>query len=203
MLVSLPSCGLYGSSLETYGEGAGTPGAATTDLRVVTEEVEGGLVAEGNVYDTVVSESAHGGERGALLSTTLGGGRDEQTSVLAPEGTSLPLATGLVPEGAPLGREVAVAGGDTEEEGIVLLEDGGVGEGGDGAILGRGVHLGEDLLGEGLLDLVEVDGTAGRLDALGLSLRKGLHVAVHRVLWAVVLVKGMEAFYSPDLACNG
>lgn len=53
----------------TYGESTSTPGAATTDLAVVAEEVEGGLVAEGNVDDAVVGEGAHGSESGALLST--------------------------------------------------------------------------------------------------------------------------------------
>lgn len=168
--------------MKTYGEGAGTPGAATTDLGVVAEEVEGGLVAERHVDDAVVSEGAHGGDSSALLSTTLSSGGDEETGVLAPEGTGLPLAAGAVPERAPLGGEVAVAGGDTQKESIVLLEDGGVGEGGDGVVLGRGVHLVENLLRQGLLDAVEVDGTAGRLDALGLSLGKSLYVAVHGVL---------------------
>jgi hypothetical protein len=47
--------------------------------------VESGLVAERNVDDTVVSESAHGGKGCALLSTSLSAGADEETSVLAPE----------------------------------------------------------------------------------------------------------------------
>lgn len=54
---------------KSYGEGTSTPGAATADLAVVTEEVEGGLVAEGNVDDAVVGEGAHGSKSGALLST--------------------------------------------------------------------------------------------------------------------------------------
>lgn len=53
----------------TYGEGTSTPGTATADLAVVAEEVEGGLVAEGNVDDAVVGEGAHGSKSGALLST--------------------------------------------------------------------------------------------------------------------------------------
>jgi hypothetical protein len=68
-----------------YGEGAGTPCTASTDLAVVSEEVERGLVTERDVDDTVVSKSAHSGKCCALLSTTLGASADEQTGVLAPE----------------------------------------------------------------------------------------------------------------------
>lgn len=109
-------------------------------------------------------------------------GRHKETGVFAPETTGLPLLAGVVPEGPPLGREVAVAGGDTHKEGIVLLEDGGVGDLRDRGVLGRSVHLGENLLGEGLLDAVEVDGTASLADALGLSLGKGLDVTPGGVL---------------------
>lgn len=167
---------------ETYSESTSTPGATTVDLLEVGKERECSLVAERNVEETVVGEGAHGSDSSGLLATTEGTGRDEETGVLAPEATSSPDATGAVPEGLPLGGEVAVAGGDTQKESIVLLEDGGVGEGGDGVVLGRGVHLVENLLRQGLLDAVEVDGTAGRLDALGLSLGKSLYVAVHGVL---------------------
>ena len=52
----------------------------------------------------------------------------------------------------PLSGEVAVTGGDAHEEGVVFHEDGGVAEDGDVGVLGRGVHLGEDLLGERLLN---------------------------------------------------
>lgn len=48
--------------------------------------------------------------------------------------------------------------------------------------LGRGVHLGQNLLGESLLNLVDVDGAAGFSDTFGLSLGQLLDVAVHRVL---------------------
>lgn len=105
---------------------------------------------------------------------------------LAPVGTVLPLATSLVPEGLPLGREVTITGRDTEEEGIVLLESGRVLEGRDAAVLWRGVHLGQDLLRESLRDLVEVAGTAGGLDTLGLLLGNGLDVTPGGVLDANV-----------------
>ena len=76
---------------------------------------------------------------------------------------------------------VTVSGGDTEEETVVLLEGLGVGE--DWVVgLGRGVHLSEDLSVEGLLDLVDVDLTAGLSDTSGLLLDHLQDVAVHRVL---------------------
>ncbi|KAI7165207.1 Minor allergen Cla h [Hortaea werneckii] len=161
--------------------------ATTTDLTHVSEDAEGGLVAQRHVDDAVVGEGGHGSNDGALLATTLGGGGDEHTGVpWTTLGTVLPLATSLVPESLPLSREVTVTGRDTEEEGIVLLESGWVLEGRDAAVLWRGVHLGQDLLWERLRDLVEVAGTAGGLDTLGLLLGDGLDVTPGGVLDANV-----------------
>ena len=174
------------------GESTRAPSRAATDLAVVTEKVEGSLVAERHVDDAVVGEGAHGRDSGALLSTALGRGADEQTCVLAPEAAGLPLLASVVPEGPPLGREVTVAGRDAHQEGVVLLEGGWVGHLGDRGVLLGGVHLGQDILGEGLGDAVEVDGAAGFSDALGLSLGELLNVAIGGVLEAVVLVVGNE-----------
>lgn len=44
------------------------------------------------------------------------------------------------------------------------------------------MHLGKDILGEGLLDLVDVDNTTGLSDTSGLLLDELEDVAVHRVL---------------------
>lgn len=82
----------------------------------------------------------------------------------------------------PLGGEVSVSGGDAEEESIVGLEGGGILEEGDVSGLGGSVHLGEDVLGEGLGDLEEVGGATGLFDTGLLSLGELLDVAVHRVL---------------------
>jgi hypothetical protein len=49
-----------------------------------------------------------------------------------------------------LGGEVSVTGRDAEEEGVVLLKGGRVVKGLDGGVLGRSVHLGQDLLRESL-----------------------------------------------------
>ena len=120
------------------------------NLVEVAELSENGLVAKGNVDETVVSESAHGGESSRLLATTLGAGGNEETGVLPPEAARGPDATSLVPEGLPLGREVTVTGGDTEQNGIVGKEVSGLSNGVAG--LGRSVHLAQDFLAEGLCD---------------------------------------------------
>lgn len=124
------------------------------------------LISEGHVDDTLVSKGAHRRDDGALLTTTLASSRHEDTGKLSVVCTSSPLLASAVPEGLPLRGEVTVAGGDTKEEGIELLELRGVGEDLDVGGLGRGVHLGEDLIGEGLLDLEEGGRAAGLLDAL-------------------------------------
>jgi hypothetical protein len=46
-----------------------------------------------------VSEGAHGGEGGGLLSSTGAGTGDEEAGVLAVEAAGLPLTAGAVPEG--------------------------------------------------------------------------------------------------------
>lgn len=54
----------------------------------------------------------------------------------------------------PLGGEVPVPGGDTEEEGVIGGQDV---DGDQGVVgFGRGMHLGEDLLREGFRDSVVV-----------------------------------------------
>jgi hypothetical protein len=122
------------------------------DLREVGELAERVLVSERNEGETVVSQSAHGGEGSGFLTTTGGTSGNEDTGRLAPVTTASPDTTGLVPEGLPLGGEVSVTGGDTEEDGVVLEESVGLG---DGVVtLWGSVHLGQDLLGESLGDPV-------------------------------------------------
>jgi len=163
-------------------EGTGAPSTATANLREISQDTEGLGVTEGDIDEAVVSEGGDSVLSSGLLTTTLGGGRDEDTGHLAPETTRSPLLASLVPESLPLGGEVSVTGGDTKEEGIVALKDGGVVEGRDDGGLGRSVHLGEDILGEGLGDLEEVGRAASLLNTGLLSLGQLLDVAVHRVL---------------------
>lgn len=61
------------------------------DLSEISELLESSRVSERNVDETVVGESAHGGDGSGLLTSTKTGGRDEDTSVLAGERTALPL----------------------------------------------------------------------------------------------------------------
>jgi hypothetical protein len=103
------------------GECASAPWGATSDLVDIGEDVECGLVSKGDVDETVVGEGGEGGNRSGFLPTSNGSSGDEDTCVLAPEGTGLPLTAGLVPEGLPLGGEVTVTSGNAKEEAIVRL----------------------------------------------------------------------------------
>lgn len=114
-----------------------------------------GLVAKRDIDHAVVSKRAHGGDAGRLLTSTEGSGGDEKASVLAPEATLLPLAAGAIEECLPLGREIAVASGDPEENTVVLCKLLGS-NAGNGRILGWGVHLLEDFLGKGFLNPVKL-----------------------------------------------
>lgn len=99
----------------------------------------------------MVGKGTHCGDGSALLSSPLRSGGDEQATVFPPVTTSIPHLAGGIPEGFPLGREVAVASWNTHQESIVLLELFS-GDEGDILALPRGVHFGEDLFGEGLLN---------------------------------------------------
>ena len=101
----------------------------------------------------MVRKGAHGRQRRALLAAALGGGRDEEAGVLAVVGARLPLLARVVPKGLPLVGQVAEAGRDPEEEGVILFELL-RGDEGDRCRLGGCVHFGQDLLGEGLFDSV-------------------------------------------------
>lgn len=120
------------------------------DLVQVGQLSEDGLIAEGNVDEAVVSQSAHGSKSSRLLATTLGTGGNEETSVLAPEATGSPDAAGLIPESLPLGREVTVTGRNTEQNRVEGKQVRGLSNG--VASLSRGVHLAEDFVVQGLGD---------------------------------------------------
>ena len=164
----------------TYSKGTSAPSATTMNLTEVGKLTEGSLVSQRDIEEAMVSEGAHGSESSRLLATTLGASRDEKTGILSPEATSGPDATGLVPESLPLGREVTVASGDPEENGIVLEELSGFGDRVGG--LGRSMHLLQDLIREGLGNLVHIGLATGSFNALLLGLGQLLDVAVHGVL---------------------
>ena len=151
------------------------------DLGEVGELLEGLCVPEWYVDDAVVGQGTHGSQGGALLSSTKASSRDKQASVLAVERTLLPELAGRVPKGLPLSREVAVTGGNAEQEGVIGLEDVGRDEG-DRLVLAWGVHLAEDLLRQSLLHLIEVCLATSSLNALLLGLGDLGNVPVHGVL---------------------
>ena len=154
------------------------------------------LVSERNIKQAMMGEGAHMCDDGALLPTTKTGGADEDARVLPPEATGLPEPAGGIPERLPLGGEVAVTRGHAEQEGIVLGQVGRVGECGDVGVLGRSVHLTQDVFGEGFRDLVQITGASGRLDAFGFRLGHLLDVTPGGVLFGIVsigcLFKGKE-----------
>lgn len=80
------------------------------------------LIAQRHIDDAMMRHGAHGRDDGALLPAARRSRGDEDAGVLAPIGAVGPLLAGVVPEGLPLGGEVAVAGRDAEEEGVVLRE---------------------------------------------------------------------------------
>ena len=146
------------------------------DLSDVRQLREGFCVAEGNVGDPVVGEGGHGRYGGGFLSTAETTGGDEHATKLAVEFTLLPELAGRIPKRLqrkyiyslssgttqkkredhhvlaylPLRREVAVSGGNTEKEAIIVGQFCGADDGVVG--LGGGVHLGQNLLGESLGD---------------------------------------------------
>lgn len=133
-----------------YSKSTSTPSATAVDLLQVGEHREDGLVAERDVDEAVVGEGAHGGNGSRLLATTKGTGGNKETGVLAPVAARGPDTTGPVPEGLPLSGEVTVASGDTEKDGVVVLQsvdlDDGVRR------LRRSVHPREDVIGKSLSD---------------------------------------------------
>ena len=135
----------------THSKRSGPPRTPTPHRGQIGQGRKRRGITQRHIDHAVVGEGAHGRQRRALLAAALGRGADEDADVLAVVAARLPLLARLVPEGFPLSREVAVPRRDAEEEGVVLFELVG-GDEGDGAGLAGGVHLGEDLLGEGLFD---------------------------------------------------
>ena len=137
------------------GKRARAPRAAAPHLVQPGKEREGGFVSQGHVDQPVVGEGAHAGYGGALLPSALGRRRHEDAGVFAPVAAGLPLLAGGVPECFPLRGEVAVAGGDAEEKGVVCFEL----VGSDCGDIGfrRGVHFGEDFGGKSFGDSMGED----------------------------------------------
>lgn len=141
---------------EPYRKSPRAPRTPAMHLLQVRQLPERRLVPQRHIDHAMMREGAHGRDASRLLPSAQAGGGDEEPRVLAPETALHPLAAGAVEEGLPLGGEVAVAGGNAEEHAIVLLELGGR-DFGDGGVLGRGVHLGEDFFRKGFFDSARQD----------------------------------------------
>lgn len=162
----------------TSSDGTSTVSANTVNL------VQVGLLSEGavtqrNVVDSVVDKKGNGGEVRSLVTTVLGSSRGEGGSEFANERAGSPETTSLVEEGADLGRSTAVAGGEAENESVVLLEGirGDDGEARDGGLVG--VHLAEHFFREGLSELVNVDSGTSGLGALNNLLSELSDMSIH------------------------
>ena len=153
---------MYGKK-NTHGKSTGTPRSPTPHRGQIGQGRKRRGVTQRHIDHAVVGEGAHRRQRRALLSTALGSGADENANVLAVVAARLPLFARLVPEGFPLIWEITESRRDTEEEGVILFEFVG-GDEWDGAGLAGSMHLGEDLLGEGLFDSTR--GEQVRIDLL-------------------------------------
>lgn len=150
------------------------------DLIERSELGKGVLVTQGHVDDTMVGKSGNGVEGSHLLTTTGGASGDKEASVLAVKSALGPETSSRVPESLPLSREVAVTGGDSKEETVVLSQGAGRGNGVLG--LGGSMHLTQDLFRESLGDLKEVSGATSSLDTGLDSLGEGADVTVGGVV---------------------
>lgn len=163
--------------METHGKSPCTPRSTTPHLLQIRQRRKRRGVTQRYIDHAMVRESAHSRQRRALLSSSLRGGTDEDTNIFPVVSASLPLLASLVPEGFPLGREVAITGGNAKEEGVIFFKLVG-GDEGDGAGLAGCVHLGEDLFGEGLLDSRR--GKAGQFRSL--AHREGVKCSLAQVV---------------------
>ena len=147
----------------THSKSSGPPRSPTPHGGQIGQGRKGRGVTQRHIDHAVVGEGAHRRQRRALLAPALGSGADEDANVLAVVAAGLPLLPRMVPEGFPLVREITEPRRNAEEEGVIFFELVG-GDEGDGAGLAWSVHLGEDLLGEGLFD--STSGEQVRMDRL-------------------------------------
>ena len=108
------------------------------------------FVAQRHKDHAMVNQCRYGAKYRCLLSSAGSPGGDEYPHELAMEGVTPPELTSPVPEGFPLGREIAVSRRNTKKETIVVgklvhLENRIVG-------LGRCLHLLKYVVCEGLAD---------------------------------------------------
>ena len=116
----------------------------------------------------LMEEEGHGCELSGLQTTVLGSSAGEDGGELANESTGSPLLAGRVEEGRNLGRSTTVSGRESKDEAIVLGHK--IASDFGDVRAGNSILLLEDLLGEGLGDLVDVDVSASLLGTLSDSL---------------------------------
>ena len=135
----------------TCRKSSGAPWTSAFRLIGVRHWPEGFGVTQRYIDYAMMGKGTHCRDGSALLSSSLRSGGNEQATVFTPVPTREPHLAGRIPEGFPLGGEVAVTSRNTHKESIVFLELFGSDEGDVLALL-RDVHFGEDILREGLLD---------------------------------------------------
>jgi len=74
-----------------------------------SKHTESSLVTQGYVDESVVHKRAHASNGRALLTSTEGAGGDEETSILAPEGTLLPLLASHIPKCLELCGKISIS----------------------------------------------------------------------------------------------
>ncbi len=115
-----------------------------------------------------------------FLSATQSSDTGKGTGGLARHGSLLPEATARVHKGLDLRRHGSEASTETEQDTVIL---GHLVGSDDGMILfRRSTHLAQDLVGQGLGDLINVARGSGGFDAFGDRLGHGSHVAVEGVV---------------------
>ncbi len=129
----------------------GAPCTSAFDFFDLPHLLEGFGVTQWYIDDAMMGKGTHCRNGSAFLSSTLRSGGNEQTTVFTPITTSEPHLASGIPEGFPLGGEIAVTSWNTHKESIVFLERI-RGDEGDVFALLWDVHFGEDILSEGLLD---------------------------------------------------
>lgn len=110
------------------------------NLGQVGEQCKRGLVPQWHVDDTVMGQGAQRIQDGGFLPSPRAPSGNEDTGVLSPVGSRLPLVASAIPECLPLGGEVAVPSWDTEQESVIALEDLGCDEGNVGRLTWS-IHL--------------------------------------------------------------
>ena len=111
------------------------------NLGQVGKQRESLLVSQWHINDAMMGEGGHGCNGSGLLSATLRSIGDEDSCQLVIVSSFLPLTSSAVPERLPLGRKVAIASGNSNQEAVLLLKDSRIPYQRDSSRLARRVNL--------------------------------------------------------------